>query len=118
MPRHEALLAVLENMKQYGFTSIGDFLLQLFATEDATVKRRVGIFYANGGFRSLLETFMSTKKARENGGDELAVHWASGVLKEEFETGLVKGGVGADLSREQNPRADGYFETAQCRCAC
>lgn len=36
---------------------------------------------------------MASKRARENGGDEVAVSWAGGVFKDEFDSGLVKGGV-------------------------
>ena len=36
---------------------------------------------------------MNSKRARENGGDEVAVSWAGGVFKDEFDAGLVKGGV-------------------------
>lgn len=41
---------------------------------------------------------MASKRARENGGDEIAVAWAGGVFKDEFDLGLVKGGVSSPSS--------------------
>ena len=92
-PEPLRLLAVLDSLKSLGFTSISDFLVRLFNSDDAAVRRRVSLFYTHGGIRSVLEIFMNSKRARENGGDEVAVSWAGGVFKDEFDAGLVKGGV-------------------------
>lgn len=92
-PESLRLLAVLDSLKSLGFTSISDFLVRLFNSDDAVVRRRVSLFYTHGGIRSVLEIFMNSKRARENGGDEVAVSWAGGVFKDEFDAGLVKGGV-------------------------
>jgi len=92
-PEPLRLLAVLDSLKSLGFTSISDFLVRLFNSDDAAVRRRVSLFYTHGGIGSVLEIFMNSKRARENGGDEVAVSWAGGVFKDEFDAGLVKGGV-------------------------
>lgn len=92
-PEPLRLLSVLDSLKPLGFTSISDFLVRLFTSEDPAVRRRVSLFYTHGGIKSLLEIFMASKRARENGGDEIAVSWAGGVFKDEFDSGLVKGGV-------------------------
>lgn len=92
-PEPLRLLSVLDSLKPLGFTSISDFLVRLFTNEDPAVRRRVSLFYTHGGIKSLLEIFMASKRARENGGDEIAVSWAGGVFKDEFDSGLVKGGV-------------------------
>ncbi|KAL7271562.1 hypothetical protein RUND412_005672 [Rhizina undulata] len=109
-PEAQRLLHVLETLKPMGFTSISDFLVKLFTSEDAAVRRRVSLFYTHGGIRSLLEIFMNSKRARENGGDEVAVSWAGGVFKEEFDAGLVKGGINVDVranSTESRGRTTG-----------
>jgi hypothetical protein len=90
---HERLLYILDNMRTFGFSSLLDFILCLFESEDSAVKRRVSIFYSHGGPGKLMETMLGNKRAREHGGDEAAVHWATVALKEEFESGLVKGSV-------------------------
>jgi len=97
-PEPLRLLAVLDSLKSFGFTSISDFLVRLFNSDDAAVRRRVSLFYTHGGIRSVLEIFMNTKRARENGGDEVAVSWAGGVFKDEFDAGLIKGGVRINTS--------------------
>jgi hypothetical protein len=86
-------------MKSLGFTSISDFLICLFSSDDAVVRRRVSLFYTHGGVKGIMEIFMNSKRARENGGDEVAVSWAGDVFKDEFEVGLVKGGVRTHMFR-------------------
>ena len=93
-PEPQRILQVLESLKTYGFNSMSDFLYRLFENDDPAVKRRVSIFYSRGGARTLMETFMRNRRAKEHGGDEIAVRWATETLKDEFESGLVKGGVG------------------------
>lgn len=84
---------MLDTLKANGFSSLLDFILQLFTNEDPIVRRRVGLLYARGGAQQLMDIFMKNKKARENGGDTAAVAWATRIFKDEFDAGLVKGGV-------------------------
>ena len=92
-PEPHRLLEVLDSLGRLGFVSITDFLIRLFGSDDPAVRRRVSPFYAQGGAKSLMEIFMNSRRARENGGDEVAVSWSGVVFKDEFDIGLVKGGV-------------------------
>jgi hypothetical protein len=47
------LLDVLDFAKTKGFTSFGDLARSFFDSEDALVKKRVGLFFRNGGFKTL-----------------------------------------------------------------
>ncbi|KAI5799879.1 hypothetical protein EDC01DRAFT_647984 [Geopyxis carbonaria] len=102
-PENVRLLKILDSIQDLGFDSLSESLLHLFASDDTAVKQRVAPFYSSaGGIGGLMEIFMKNKKARSNGGDEVALQWASKVLKEEFETGLVKGAVNTDVRVNSN----------------